>query len=82
MESLYAYLALLLAILNVVLLALVLNARDEIKKNAEARGELWDAYASLLSENTRSHETLMAARDAHKELQRAFLHVCSTERVA
>ncbi len=82
MANIYMGLAGALFILNVVLWAIVKNQRETIKNYEDARSEWWDAYASLLAENTRKHEVLTAARDAHEELQRAFMHVVRSERVA
>jgi hypothetical protein len=66
----------------VALIALVVSQYMQIKRIETERSEWWDAYASLLAENTRKHEVLTAARDAHEELQRAFMQVVRSERVA
>ncbi len=82
MVNIYMGLAVALFLINVALWAIVIKQRQDIKQLTDARDEWWDAYASLLAENTRKHEVLTAARDAHEELQRAFMHVVRSERVA
>jgi sensor c-di-GMP phosphodiesterase-like protein len=69
-------------VLILALFAVVAGLRQALRQQNEARAEWWDAYPAALDEAERAHRVIIAQRDAHEELQRAFLHVCSTERVA
>ena len=82
MESVYFAIALGLGVFNLMLLALVASLRAEINRKDAARAEWWDAYPSLLDENARAHSIIACQRDAHEELQRAFLAMVRTGRAA
>jgi hypothetical protein len=82
MATIAVGLAASLFLVNVALWALVLKQRQDIHRMVEARAEWWDAYPAALDEADRAHRVIMAQRDAHEELQRAFLQMVRTGRAA
>jgi hypothetical protein len=71
-----------LAVLNFGLVLVVAGLRQALRQQNEARVEWWDAYPSLLNENTRAHSIIECQRQAHEELQKAFLAMVRTGRAA
>ncbi len=82
MESLYLFGVIALALLNLALLMVVAGLRQALRQQDAARAEWWDAYPAALDEADRAHRVIMAQRDAHEELQRAFLQMVRTGRAA
>ncbi len=69
-------------VLILALFAVVAGLRQALRQQNEARSEWWDAYPAALNEAERAHRVIIAQRDAHEELQRAFLTMVRTGRAA
>ncbi len=82
MESFVIGIVAALVVINIVLWAIVIKQQEELARMRAGREEWWDAYPAALSEADRAHRVIIAQRDAHEELQRAFLQMVRTGRAA
>ncbi len=65
----------LLSVANLALLMVVAGLRQALRQQAEAREEWWGGYPSALDEIDRAHRVIESQRQAHEELQKAFMRL-------